>query len=83
MSFMLSVTNKPAMMSVFIQSVMLRGITLSGVMVSIVILRVIILRVVILSVVMLNVVAPHHCANFKTGECFACIFFQKTSHLIG
>jgi hypothetical protein len=54
MSFMLSVPNKPCLLSV----IMLSVIMLSVVMLSVVMLTVVIVSVVMLSVIMLNVVAP-------------------------
>ncbi len=54
MSFMLSVVNKPSMVSV----IMLNVVMLNVVMLSVIMLNAIMLCVVILSVVLLNVVAP-------------------------
>ncbi len=56
---MLSVANKPFMLSFFILNViMLSVIMLSVIMLSVIMLRVIMLRVILLSVIMLNVVVP-------------------------
>ncbi len=54
MSFMLSVTNKPFLLSV----IMLSVVMLSVVMLCVIMLSVIMLSVVMLSVIMQNVVAP-------------------------
>ncbi len=64
---MLSVSNKPFMLSV----VMLNVVILNVVMLNVVMLNVVMLNVVILNVVMLNVVAPYTIHRTLALFCFS------------